>query len=196
MDEPLIGWRAWRWNWIVEPERRGRDLFTGTTSYNENAYVPDPEREIWLVRTLEATPRRPKQRKIGMWFGPLNASQRFNWGRSGPIHFGCAHGHQQPEEKCACGLYAYPALGDLCRRAGLVQGAVRAWGRIIVHGDKGFRAEWMQPILVLRGGHKEASAEAAKRWGVPLVAPKNAELVAGEHGITLARRRTGAEGPK
>jgi hypothetical protein len=105
--------------------------------------------------------------------------------------------HAVPNPSCECGLYAFssavpvwtiePQL-DAIRRSRQepvsVWGAVVGWGRVVQHGQLGWRAEYARPVALLDTGDALLEA-AATRYGVPLLSWRGVQMVALEHGAML-----------
>jgi hypothetical protein len=76
------------------------------------------------------------------------------WEGGAEVRASCVHGklHRSPSHDCECGLYAWNSFAGMENEArgnveGKVWGVVRACGRLEVH-PTGFRAEFMQPVLL------------------------------------------------
>lgn len=107
--------------------------------------------------------------------------------------------HRVPNPSCECGLYAVTTLDEPARRARLsatrllaafasptvVAGAMVGWGRVIQHGEQGWRAEYGRPIGLLDTGHPLLEVVAC-RYNVPLLSQAGLQLSAREHGESLA----------
>lgn len=75
--------------------------------------------------------------------------------------------HEVPAWSCTCGLHAYHDAGSIphAQERGLVAGAVRGWGRIIVH-TRAFRAERMAIIGLV---DTPVARPVAERYNVPVL---------------------------
>jgi hypothetical protein len=103
--------------------------------------------------------------------------------------------HSIPELSCECGLYAFStpaaavrhaerqlaAVFAGCGQAQPVAGAVVGWGRVVQHGDQGWRAGYARPVALLNMG-QPLLEEAASRYGVPLVSMRGLCLLPLEYG--------------
>ena len=121
-------------------------------------------------------------REFGVWRTGVNTAVC----RGHDVPYGpTPDAHIAPDPVCSCGFYLRHSLGDFDTRSsyGPVVGAVRCWGRIIEHGEQGFRAEHVEIVALLDSG--ESAKAAAKRYGVPCLAADRIESYAYEFGRTL-----------
>jgi hypothetical protein len=80
--------------------------------------------------------------------------------------------HEAPHWSCTCGIHAYYAPGwTRVPYAGLVYGAILAWGRIVEH-ERGFRAERAEIIALAEGPNARPVAD---RYELPVL--PSAELL-------------------
>lgn len=106
------------------------------------------------------------------------------------IHLGYAEPamqeHKAPHQECACGIYAYHDPDGLVSGAGVVLGAIAAWGDLQVHHG-GFRAEHAQIVALVDGDMGAAGdlTEIAKFYGVPLIGRDLLTMEAERHGQPL-----------
>ena len=80
--------------------------------------------------------------------------------------------HESPHEDCQCGIYAYhtPGPRSWFGEAYWCEGAVSAWGRLIVHND-GFRAEHARVEALAIPAGLPRGAEQIRRVGAQLGVP-------------------------
>lgn len=112
--------------------------------------------------------------------------------------------HQTPAAECSCGYYVLTdfdevpfsttphslvmtiSAGPPAPMAPMVVGAVVGWGRVVQHGDQGWRAEFAQVIALLdckvSDEHLALTRQVAEQYGVPVVGRKALELMAMEYG--------------
>ncbi len=109
-----------------------------------------------------------------------------------------------PDPDCTCGFYVLTDFdkvpfdarrtvqgpkGEPYTRTPPVVGAVVGWGRVIQHGDEGWRAEKVQIIALLDckvdNEHLRLTHELAEIYGVPVVGRTALELLAKEYGDRL-----------
>jgi hypothetical protein len=109
-----------------------------------------------------------------------------------------AEEHEAPASGCDCGLYALHDPPDLTFDR--VLGAVAAWGNLEVHSS-GFRAEYAQVVALVLPTRAQLTAagrigdgpdyadptDAARIYGVPLVALEDLRREAERHGEPLPR---------
>jgi hypothetical protein len=99
--------------------------------------------------------------------------------------------HAVPAKACGCGLYGWHQPPDELPGSSIVIGAVVAWGRLRIHAD-GFRAQYARPIVLATGFEDKQARldQVARRYQIPVVAPRELALVASEFGrvIPLAER--------
>jgi hypothetical protein len=99
-------------------------------------------------------------------------------------------GHEAPAADCKCGLHALHDPGDGRLKLGHpAVGAVAAWGEIEVYAT-GFRAEYACVIALADQPSSSAGArsrlrEAARRYGVRLVAPADLDAEAAEFALPV-----------
>lgn len=97
--------------------------------------------------------------------------------------------HPSPLFECHCGFWVF---SDLDRLEGYIQaihydvvGAVMGWGRVIQHGEAGWRAQYARPLalLDLKAGKQSAARTkwVAKQYGLPVFEREALELVVREH---------------
>lgn len=188
MRTPVLGFRIW--GVVVTPRLttvgKGRIPLTA-----EHQQWADRQREKQLGDTGLLTPI--SHNRMYAKGGP-----DLTWAKPGPVHFECRCGalelvprHDLPTMKSSCGLYANLAPPGVIPFAddGWAMGAVIAWGRVILHGTEGFRAEWMQ-IVALSGGKGRGAKIAAERLGVPCVPLDQLETVGREFGHQIGWRYT------
>lgn len=105
--------------------------------------------------------------------------------------------HPVPVPSCECGLYAFSTLDEAlhqflhygcllhgCGQSAPVTGAVIGWGRVVQHGNQGWRAEHARPLAFLRTGHPLLDA-LARRHRVPIVSARGLRLLPLEYGEIL-----------
>lgn len=116
-----------------------------------------------------------------------------------------AHG-AGPQPECTCGFYvlndfdevpfnpkpiARSTQIDWVPAPPMMVGAVVGWGRVIQHGDQGWRAEFAQVIALLdckvSDEHLQITHQVAEVYGVPVVERKALELLAKEYGDPLPK---------
>ncbi len=154
---PVIGWRSWRL-------QRTADCVALQSLFGN---------ERWEVGITHARCRR--------------------W----PPWLSNAH-HPVPEVSCQCGLYAFSTPGQAIwhgeRETGMIDagdrqprpvtGAIVAWGRVVQHGREGWRAQYACPVALLNTG-QPLLAEAAHRYGLPLVSTRGLHQLPLEYGDAL-----------
>lgn len=143
----------------------------------------------------------------GAWEPGVNVARchAYDYARSyytpGAVH----PNHPAPVAECACGFYVLtdfdrvpfnPARTSQDRSGNVFEvnppivGAVVGWGRVIQHGDEGWRAEKVQIIGLLDckldDAHLQMTREVAAIYGVPVVGRTALELIAKEYGDRLA----------
>lgn len=101
-----------------------------------------------------------------------------------------------PDPDCTCGFYVLTDLDKVpwrwtygsTEQIGFV-GAIVGWGRVIQHGDEGWRAEKVQVIALLDAKwsdeHTAKTHELAEAYGVPVLERNALELLAREYGDPL-----------
>jgi len=106
--------------------------------------------------------------------------------------------HPVPNASCQCGLHAFITPSEAihhaerrlapvfagCGQAQPVAGAIVGWGRVIQHGQQGWRAESARPVALLETG-QPLLEEAAARYGLPLVSMRGLCLLPLEYGEVL-----------
>ena len=180
LENPVIGYRCWS---------IGKDAVTGAPRLTSvgNYLFPDH----WAPKA--ATEAHCRLHPGGVkYLAPLRFGLDAEW-----------HGHPVPDWYCECGLYVLSNLADApnwLHHTGIphVFGAVVGWGKVIEHGDEGYRAEYARPIAFLGADAAknlwrprnetywtpdELISAAAEEYGVPVIATrKGLELYASEFG--------------
>lgn len=144
--------------------------------------------------------------KYGVWTpGRNKAICHASYGFS--LYGGTPKPHEHtPAQECACGFYvltdfdkvpfATSEATQLTPNGPVVEkpvflmvGAVVGWGRVIQHGDEGWRAENVQVIALLdckvSDEHLRVTHEVAEAYGVPVLSRTALELLAKEYGDPL-----------
>ena len=98
--------------------------------------------------------------------------------------------HKQPSDLTECGLYVLAKLKDVQQHwdKNQVLGAVMGWGRVVQHGNQGWRAEYAQPIAFLRTDvleDKPHEEQLSEQYQVPLMDRKGLEVYVKEYGDPL-----------
>lgn len=101
--------------------------------------------------------------------------------------------HRAPEQHCSCGFYVlrdvdtvstHNALGD-----NLVVGAVMGWGKVVQHGEEGWRAEYVRLLALmdckLSKRQSKNTQEAARAYGVEVKSRSALEALVREYGDPL-----------
>lgn len=95
-----------------------------------------------------------------------------------------APAHRAPHEGCQCGVYGHASLADLeaepWMRDAIVVGRAKLWGRVVDH-ERGWRAERGRVTALVDhpAADRESTVDAARRYGVPVVAMSEASVWAG-----------------
>lgn len=97
--------------------------------------------------------------------------------------------HQAPEPWCSCGFWVLSTLDQLedhlTVMPHMVVGAVMGWGKVVQHGEVGWRAQYAKPLalLDLKMGRKNRglAQEVAKAYRLPIFERSALEMVVGEH---------------
>lgn len=181
VTEPILAFRSW----YLQREPHAPPFVDGRRA---RGYFKPTQVDDWLATHVDK-PRPSKPRKLQP-VGTLRSLNQSVWtGRA--AHFRCQHGHEVPVQGCGCGLYAVLTLAEVEDWGGHIRGAVICWGRVIIHGTEGLRAEYMRIVALARTGNTKtkvkdpdgvAARAAARLYGVPLVDVANLELVGREHG--------------
>jgi hypothetical protein len=171
MKAPVLGFRIWR---VAKPTRQLTVRRQAPGRVDVPYRVIQPEQEPGTLLPI-------MRRKLS----------HDTWTNPGPVKFVCPlyTPHERPAWSHECGLYASLTLQQT-RTRGLtgdyVVGAVIAWGRVIIHGTEGFRAEYAQVVALspppdpkIKG---QWARKAAMRLGVPCVPFERLEQVGREFG--------------
>lgn len=136
------------------------------------------------------------------WLGSYN--ERYGIWKPGKNQAGCyapdyafslysrpaPHG-PTPKADCSCGFYVLTDFDAVpfVTTSPMMVGAVVGWGRVVQHGDEGWRAEFTQVIALLdckvSDEHLAMTREIAALYGVPVVGRTALELMAKEYGDPL-----------
>jgi hypothetical protein len=110
----------------------------------------------------------------------------------------CSLYHDQPHERCHCGFYVCSEIGGVPPTTKAywashqVVGAVMGWGRVIQHGDEGWRAEHVRVLaLEERPGKKKRVARIASHYGVPVLERDALLMMVKEYGDRLPQEAAG-----
>lgn len=107
-----------------------------------------------------------------------------------PVHDADA---SAPQQDCTCGIYVCAQNGGsaMAMNRGLVRARVRIWGRIVRHGDEGYRAQFCQILALHFQGcssgtgcatckelQRENGVQVSEHYGAPWVSDVKALEVA------------------
>lgn len=104
--------------------------------------------------------------------------------------------HSVPDENCHCGLYIVSKLEDVPEHcstdmsdvADYVVAAVVGWGKVVQHGDEGFRAEHARLLAFLRHPMVEDYVyDRLAEKGYPVLSRSGLEIYAKEFGASLEK---------
>jgi hypothetical protein len=160
---------------------------------------------------------QPKHRVgIGPGWRLASLNQQHGTWEPGPNTAYCARGyggyghyadfHAAPKAECSCGFYVltdfdkvpFETVTRMVDQRGhavsetpvvMMVGAAVGWGKVVQHGDQGWRAEKVQLIALLdckvSDEHLRITQEVAASYGVPVLERKALELLAKEYGDPL-----------
>lgn len=125
----------------------------------------------------------------------LNSLNGGEWDRRQVTRAKCrSYNHAAPNYHCECGLYVLTDLSAAPKwyggqwPEGVIVGAVIGWGKVIQHGNEGWRAEYARPIGFLDTAlfkDEPLLEAAAQQYGVPILERRALQLLAKEYGDRL-----------
>lgn len=158
-DQPIVGFRAWNHSVTQRVFR--------LTPFSPVRYVPDTVR----LHSTGVGGSAPNP-----WNEAVATAKCRHYADA------LAVAHRSPTRSCECGLYTWKGPGlAAVGPPGAIWGAVLIWGRVIEHGDEGFRSEFAKIICLSSNGH-ELTEYAARQRGVPMVSADKVAIYASEFG--------------
>jgi hypothetical protein len=180
---PVVGFRSWH---VTPHHRLGIGPGWRLHSYNQNY-------GMWM----------PGENKAACHAQTYTFNPYFNT----PPDF-----HTAPKAECSCGFYVLTDFDMVPfetvrylrdqhsavvteQQMTMMVGAVVGWGKVVQHGDEGWRAEKVQVIALLdckvSPDHLRITHEVAESYGVPVLGRKALELLAKEYGDPLPQLVSG-----
>ena len=156
-ERPVVGYRAWRTQKVQHLGREPEyELRSTGTPYT------------WQAGTNEALC------KDGLYHNHGSPENQF----------------QVPDPDCSCGFWVFNSLDRLEQeidnvvRYDLV-GAVMGWGKVVQHGDTGWRAQFVKPValldLKLGRQNTKLAHQVGVRYGMPVLEREALEWLVREH---------------
>jgi len=177
-------------------------MFPSSSPLIAERRLPEDRRELPVIGWRSW---RLQQTADGVALQSLFGSERWEVGITHAICRRCppwlpdSH-HPVPGVSCQCGLYAFGTPSEAirhaerqmamiyagCRQPAPAAGAIVAWGRMVQHGRRGWRAQYARPVALLNMG-QPLLEDAARRYSLPLVSMRGLCLLPLEYGDALAQ---------
>lgn len=206
--EPILGFRAWAVRYKVK-KPKDKSFQAAVAMAARAQYMELFEQEAWMrernlvFNNIQVVTARPRSIRTDLpILAPLHASADNTWDTA-VAHFKCQHGHEKPVKECMCGLWFHNQIDRAVEEGGKIIGACICWGRVVLHGVEGFRAEHARIVAVSanhRGrsfsntpGHEppntvKLARAVGERYGVACVPHTLLEKLGREHGKPIRWR--------